>query len=165
MINKDFLLECEQYIKNGGILSGSSFTPVIIPTHELVDVDPADVLDYMKTNRNLEFARQLFHMIDKTGKKDSEVYKKANMDRRLFSRIRSTKSYVPAKKTVIALCIALELSRADADALLSAAGYSLSRANDFDLVIAFCIEKQVYDFMNVNEVLYHFGHEGLGFRI
>ena len=155
MITKEFLLECEQYIENRGFVLADAWSK----TPRLVEIDPTDVMDYMTTNRNLVFAGQLFKLIDKTGKKDSEVYKKANMDRRLFSRLRSSKSYVPSKKTVIALCLALELDRKDADALLSAAGYSLSRAVDFDLIIAFCIEKKVYDTMSVNEVLYHFNFE------
>jgi hypothetical protein len=152
-------LECEQYIKNGGILSGAVFVPVQIPSHELIDVDPRDVMNYLEKNRNLVFARQLFQMIGKTGKKDSEIYKKAGMDRRLFSKIRSSKDYIPAKKTVIALCLALELPRADTDALLASAGYSLSNANDYDLIIAFCIEKKVFDFIGINETLDHFGFE------
>lgn len=159
MMTKDFLLECEQYIKNGGMLSGAVFTPAVIPSHMLVEVDPSDVENYLVQNRNLIFARQLFSMIDKTGKKDSEVYKKAGMDRRLFSKIRSGREYIPAKKTVIALCLALELPREDTDELLTSAGYSLSRANDYDLIIAFCIEKKVFDFIGINETLDHFGFE------
>jgi hypothetical protein len=159
VITNDFLSECEQYIKNGGILSGAAFTPVYIPSHELIEIDPSDVKNYLDTNRNLFFSRQLFRIIDKTGKKDSEIYKKAGMDRRLFSKIRSGKDYIPAKKTVIALCLALELPREDTDALLASAGYSLSRASDYDLIIAFCIEKKVFDFIGINETLDHFGFE------
>jgi hypothetical protein len=161
VISQDFLAECEQYIKNGGVLSGAVFTPVHIPLHKLIEVDPLDVEKYIAENRNLVFTRQLFILIDKTGKKDSEIYKKAGIDRRLFSKIRSGKNYIPAKKTVIALCLALELPRADADALLGLAGYSLSRASNFDLIIAFCIEKKAFDVISVNEALYHFGFEPL----
>jgi DNA-binding phage protein len=157
MITKNFLLECEQYIKNGGILSGAVFTPVDIPTHEVID--PSEAEAYLKKNRDVFFVQQLLALIDKSGKKDSDVYKKAGIDRRLFSKIRSNLEYNPAKKTVLALCLALELPRPDADLLLSSAGYSLSRADDFDLAIAFCIEKQVYDFLHINEVLDHFGFE------
>ena len=154
MFTKEFLSECEQFIKDGG-----GFIPFCLSPHKLMDIDPVGIENYIVKNRNLFFVQQLFHMIDKTGKKDSEVYKKAGMDRRLFSKIRSNKEYVPAKKTVIALCLALELSREDADALLASAGYSLSRASDFDLIVAFCIEKQMFDFANINEVLEHFGFE------
>jgi len=159
MITKDFLLECEQYIKNGGVLSGAVFTPVQIPSHELIEINPTDVVNYLDKNRNVFFVQQLFSYIDKTGKKDSEVYGKAQMDRRLFSKIRSNREYIPAKKTVIALCLALELPRSDTDKLLASAGYSLSSANDFDLIISFCIEKNVFDFIGINETLDHFGFE------
>ncbi|MDR2933295.1 MAG: hypothetical protein LBV27_09330 [Oscillospiraceae bacterium] len=159
MITREFLLECEQYIENGGILSGASFTPVKIRRHRRTRVDAADAKEYMENNRDVFFTEQMLSLIDKTGKKDSDVYKKAGIDRRLFSKIRSNKEYTPAKKTVIALCLALELPRDEADLLLSSAGYSLSRADDFDLVVAFCIEKKVYDFISINEALEHFGFE------
>ena len=157
MITKEFLLECEQYIKNGGVLSGAVFIPVDIPSHKAIDASAAE--DYIKKNRDIFFVQQLFSQIDKSGKTESEVYKKAGIDRRLFSKIRSNKKYTPAKKTVIALCLALELPRNEADLLLASAGYSLSRADDFDLAIAFCIEKKVYNFLDINEVLYHLGFE------
>ena len=112
-----------------------------------------------RQNREKLFTEQLFAFIDRTGKQDSEIYKKALIDRRLFSKIRSNKNYIPAKKTVIALCLALELNRAEADTLLSSAGYSLSRADDYDLVIAFCIEKKIFNFFDINEALNHFGFE------
>ena len=63
------------------------------------------------------------------------------------------------RQPLIALCLALELSREDADKLLSSAGYSLSRVDDFDLVIAFCIEKKIFNFFDINEALFHFGFE------
>lgn len=95
----------------------------------------------------------LFAFIDRTEQKDSDVYKKALIYRRLFSKIRSNKKYIPSKRTVVALCLAPNPSREDADRLLFSAGYSLSRADDFDLVIAFCIKKKIFDFFDINEVL------------
>jgi len=151
------LAQCRDYIQNGGILAGAVFFPVVIPAHEWVDT--AAVSRYVDAHRDLFFAQQLLAMIDNSGKKDSDIYKKARIDRRLFSKIRSNKAYAPAKKTVIALCLALELSREGADLLLSSAGYSLSPADRFDLVIAFCIEYRVFDFYDINEALEHFGFE------
>ena len=113
----------------------------------------------MQFNRNLSFNERLFLLIDRTGQHDSDIYKKARIDRRLFSKIRCNEKYIPSKKIVIALCLALELSRDEADLLLSSAGYSLSSANDYDLIIAFCIDKRVYDFFDINEVLQHFGFD------
>lgn len=158
-MTKKFLLECEQYVRNGGILAGSTFSKIKIPTHKLMDIDTTAAEQYLEQNRERFFTEQLFSFIDRTGQKDSEVYKKALIDRRLFSKIRSNKKYIPAKKTVLALCLALELSREDADKLLSSAGYSLSRAEDYDLVIAFCIEKKIFNFFDINEALDHFGFE------
>lgn len=158
-MNGELLQLCEQYIKNGGILSGSSFYRIDIPSHEMMDIDTKAAEQYLEQNKEVYFTERLFSFIDRTGQKDSDVYKKALIDRRLFSKIRSNKKYIPAKKTVIALCLALELDRAEADSLLSAAGYSLSRADDFDLVIAFCIEKKIYNFFDINQALAHFGFE------
>lgn len=159
MMTEKLLLECEQYVKNGGILAGSSFGRIKIPFRKSMDIDTDAAKEYIKQNRENYFTEQLFAFIDRTGQKDSDIYKKALIDRRLFSKIRSNKKYMPSKRTVIALCLALELSREDADRLLCSAGYSLSRADDFDLVIAFCIEKKIFDFFDINEALVHFGFE------
>ncbi len=157
------LLELKHYLQTGGMPLGRRFASVRLPRHgKMMDIDPAAALAYMEENREPVFTELLFAFIDRTGRKDSEVYKKARIDRRLFSKIRSDKNYTPAKKTVLALCLALELSRADADRLLSAAGYSLSRAEDYDLIIAFCIEKRIFDFFEINEALDHFGFEVFG---
>ena len=153
------LRACKEYVDNGGMLNGSTFTKVSIRSFKMLDIDTNAAEQYLEQNREKLFTEQLFAFIDRTGKQDSEIYKKALIDRRLFSKIRSNKNYIPAKKTVIALCLALELNRAEADTLLSSAGYSLSRADDYDLVIAFCIEKKIFNFFDINEALNHFGFE------
>lgn len=153
------LRACKEYVDNGGMLSGSTFTKVSIRSFKMLDIDTNAAEQYLEQNREKLFTEQLFAFIDRTGKQDSQIYKKALIDRRLFSKIRSNKNYIPAKKTVIALCLALELNRAEADTLLSSAGYSLSRADDYDLVIAFCIEKKIFNFFDINEALNHFGFE------
>ncbi len=153
------LLSIEEYIKKGGVIFGSEFSPVQIREFKLLDIDTSAAELYVKQNREMLFSEQLFAFIDAEGKRDSEIYKKALIDRRLFSKIRSNKNYIPSKKTVIALCLALELSRSDADKLLSSAGYSLSRSDDYDLIISFCMEKRIFDFMEINEALNYFGLE------
>ncbi len=158
-MTQKLLLECKQYMENGGILMGAAFGRVEMTYHTMVELDTDAAEQYLAVNREKLFTEQLFAFIDRTGQPDCEIYKKALIDRRLFSKIRSNKAYVPAKKTVVALCLALELSRPDADRLLSSAGYSLSRADDYDLVIAFCMEKQIFDFFDINEALVHFGFE------
>ena len=151
----DILRECALYMENGGVTDKTKAAPHL----KMMDISVSEADAYLRYNRDLSFNERLFWLIDRTGQRDSEVYKKARIDRRLFSKIRSNKKYIPCKKTVLALCLALELDREEADALLSSAGYSLSRADDYDLTIAFCIEKEVFDFFEVNEVLAHFGFE------
>ena len=145
---------CREYIKQGGepVVSGAFGL-------RMAEINMSEVQLYLLENMGASFNELLFKLIDRTAQKDSDVYKKARIDRRLFSKIRSSKKYVPCKKTVIALCLALELSRDDADALLSSAGYSLSRSEEYDLAIAFCISRQVFDFNDINEMLYELGFD------
>ena len=145
---------CREYIKQGG-------EPIVSAAFGLrmAEINMSEVQLYMLENMDASFNELLFMLIDRTGQKDSDVYKRARIDRRLFSKIRSSKKYVPCKKTVVALCLALELSREDADALLSSAGYSLSRSEEYDLAIAFCISRQVFDFNDINEMLYELGFD------
>ena len=145
---------CREYIKQGGepVVSGAFGL-------RMAEINMSEVQLYMLENKDASFNELLFMLIDRTGQKDSDVYKRARIDRRLFSKIRSSKKYVPCKKTVVALCLALELSREDADVLLSSAGYSLSRSEEYDLAIAFCISRQVFDFNDINEMLYELGFD------
>lgn len=151
----ELIRDCELYVKCGGECDGRKETS----SFKMMDISVSEADAYLRYTRDLSFNERLFLLIDRTGRRDSDVYKKAHIDRRLFSKIRSNKKYIPCKKTVIALCLALELDREEADALLSSAGYSLSRADDYDLVIAFCIDKKVYNFFEVNEVMAHFGFD------
>ena len=151
----DLIQECKSYMENGGVSDKTTEAP----SYKMMDISVSEADAYLRYNRDLSFNERLFLLIDRTGQRDSDVYKKAHIDRRLFSKIRSNKKYIPCKKTAIALCLALELDREEADALLSSAGYSLSRADDYDLAIAFCIDKEVFDFFEVNEVMTHFGFD------
>lgn len=154
-VTADLLKECKSYIENDGVDNKITDTQ----SSKMMDISISEADAYLRYNRDLSFKERLFLLIDRTGQSDSDIYKKAHIDRRLFSKIRSNQKYIPSKKTVIALCLALELNREETNALLSSAGYSLSRANDYDLAIAFCIDKNVFDFYEVNEVMAHFGFE------
>lgn len=151
----DLIQECELYMENGGVSNEIKAAP----SFKMMDISVSEADAYLRYNRDISFNERLFLLIDRIGQRDSDVYKKAHIDRRLFSKIRSNKKYIPCKKTVLALCLALELDREEADVLLSSAGYSLSHADDYDLAIAFCIDKKLFDFFEVNEVMAHFGFE------
>ncbi|WP_284037341.1 hypothetical protein [Neobacillus sp. 114] len=112
--------------------------------------------DFIKNKRQPTFNQTLFKLIDKKGTADTEIYKKAGLDRRHFSKIRSNPEYRPRKNTVVALALALELNKKETDKLLSSAGYSLSDSDTFDLVIQFCLEKKIYNVHDVNQALDYF---------
>ena len=151
----NLIQECKEYIARGG----ESILKRPFMKRGLSEINISEFELYMIENKDASFNELLFMMIDRTNQKDSDVYKRARIDRRLFSKIRSSKKYIPSKKTVIALCLALELSRDDANVLLSSAGYSLSRSDDYDLAILFCLSRRIYDFYDINELLYELGFE------
>ena len=108
------------------------------------------------------FQEHLFTIIDRKGLKDPEVYKKANIDRKHFSKIRSNVDYKPSKMTAVALAIALELNLDQTRDLLMRAGLALSSSNIFDLIIEYCIENKVYDIYEINCILFEYDQPLLG---
>jgi hypothetical protein len=120
------------------------------------EIQNVDIEEFIKIKRQPAFNQTLFRFIDKKGVSDADVYKRAGMDRRHFSKIRSNPEYKPGKNTVIALALALELTKRETDKLLSSAGYSLSDSDTFDLVIQFCLKKKIYDFYDINQALDYF---------
>ncbi|PLR99250.1 hypothetical protein [Bacillus sp. T33-2] len=113
----------------------------------------SELEDFIKNNRKPTLAQVLFSFIDNKGATDSEIYKRAGIDRKHFSKIRSNPNYRPGKNTIIALALALELDKEDTEDLLSLAGYSLSDSDTSDLIIQFCLEKKIYDIHFVNQAL------------
>jgi hypothetical protein len=128
------------------------YTSVKLESQKL-DPDKEKIKEFVKKNKIKGFRDLLFKFIDDNNQVDAEVYKKALLDRRLFSKIRSNQDYHPNKKTVIALLLALKLELEQSLQLLKAAGYSLSESSVFDLVIVYCITHKIYDLDKVNEIL------------
>lgn len=107
------------------------------------------------------FVQMLFRIIDEKKLSDTEVYKRAGLDRKYFSKMRCNDDYKPKKKVVCALVLALELDNATSKRLIKKAGYILTSASKFDLTIRYCIENGIYDLVKVNELLYDAGLEVL----
>ena len=103
------------------------------------------------------FSQRLLRMIDEREMTDSEVYTRAYVDRRHFSKIRKDVNYVPNKKTVLAFTIALELSLDEAKDLLASAGFALSRSSKTDIIVAYFLQNKIYDMFQINDVLDAYG--------
>ena len=127
------------------------------------DAAPAPTgLDAVIENLDEPFNATLLRLIDVKGKTDVEVYKRANISRKLFSKIRTGKGYTPSKRTIIALAIALELTLEETNGLLERAGYTLSRSQLFDVIVEFFIVRGKYDIFEINEVLFKYDQPLLG---
>ena len=118
-------------------------------------------IDDILKQQSETFSQMLLRLIDEKNLKDSEVYKNANIDRRLFSKIRGDKEYIPSKKTTICFCMALKLDIVQSKKLLEAAGYALSTSSKFDLIVMYLLEKKEYNVTFANIILENYGESCL----
>ena len=102
------------------------------------------ISEYLNCNKSMSFNELLFSFIDESGHKDSEIYKKVDIDRKLFSKIRCDSDYIPRRNVIIKLCLALGLNKQEFNKLLNSAGYSLKN-DQFDLIISYCVDNDIYD--------------------
>ncbi len=134
----------------------------VINTQAIAAAPKAMSLEDMLRQEDAGFTETLLKLIDKTGKKDSEIYKKANISKQHFSKIRNNPNYKPTKPTAIALALALELNLEDTKDLIGRAGYALTNSSKFDLIIRYFIEHGKYNVVEINVALYEFDQPLLG---
>lgn len=127
-------------------------------------VIPMDSDDWGQLLKSLDagFSETLLQLIDRTGKKDSEIYKKANVDRKLFSKIRNNMDYKPSKTTALAFAFALELDVDETKDFIGRAGFALSHSSKFDVIVEYFLVNKNYNVFELNEVLFAFDQPLIG---
>ena len=182
VINEELLGDVARYIEDNYIgvkESKSRFRQLFQPEAKSIRFEkvraPGDMLDAsmpapkamqadvndLVGNLGEPFSTRLLQLIDAKGKSDPEIYKRANIDRKLFSKIRNP-DYSPSKKTALALSIALELTLDETSDLLERAGFALSRSQKFDVIVEYFITHGKYDIYEINNVLFEYGQPLLG---
>lgn len=129
----------------------------------LTEKSRRDLRDYLDAKaadkETATFSEMVLRRIDQMGKKDAEVYKEAGISRSVFSNLRKDRNYQPSRETALCLMIALRMTLPESEQLMEKAGFALSDDRRFDQIIRFCIMHEIYDFMDINYLLYENGEQ------
>ena len=131
-------------------------------TYKKISYESSTSIDDILLELDSSFSETLLKLIDQKDLRDVDVYKRANISKAHFSKIRSHKDYRPTKTTVLAFCISLKLNLSETRDLLEKAGFSLSNSSKGDIIVRYFIENKRYDIYEVNEVLFEYDQQLLG---
>ena len=167
-IDQHYVDTCKEAVfGDTGLLQQPRRRPMARPVQEAMPCAPMEApkfcsLEDLLQQEDTGFSETLLKLIDKRGKKDSEIYKKANLSKQHFSKIRNNPHYKPTKPTAVALALALELNLEETRDLIGRAGYALTNSSKFDLIIRYFIEQKCYNVVEINMVLFEHDQSLLG---
>lgn len=170
-VSKKLFDDIQEYIDNKyaeaqkASQAEESIFPKADKKSELTNVHPKLTVEELLKRQNETFSQMMLRIMQEKSLKSTDVYKAANIDRKLFSKIKTHVNFHPNKLTAVSIAIGLKLTVQEAQKLLKAAGYSLTSSDKFDVIIMYCLENKIYKYMEINFLLYDNGCEGIGQRV